>query len=306
MLTVNIAGIEKNVKPQIKNSKKDIESAKRIISSISVPSDFSGSSKLKSLSSTLSQIEAQIDSATNWVDSFVEKFQRAENNINNILNSLLSKIPTQTLSKELAKKLKNPSSLLTTISSIKDPKIRELLLKSDSEIWKLLTGTAFDSKPKPNQISAETMASKIQSINVPIRTKDGNSNMNIEVNKELAGVFTSFFNDLYNECPDFYIIPENTYGYTFKKTTGSDQDILSAHSFGAAVDINSSYNIQGNDPPSEKTNDYVIFKDSHMVELIKKYTMCWGGYFTTSKPDGMHISFIGDWSREETFDKYKD
>lgn len=306
MLSINIDSIEKNVKPQIKNSKKDLESAKKIISSINVPTDFSGSSKIKSLPSTLAKIETEIDNATKCVNSIIEKFQQAERNANNTLYTLLAKMTSLGLSNELTKKLQNSLSLLNNISSIKDPTIRELLLKSDSEIWEILTGTAFDSKPKPNQITAETMASKIESINVPIRTKDGNSNMNIEVNKELANVFTSFFNDIYNECPDFYIIPENTYGYTYKKTTGSNQDVLSAHSFGAAVDINSSYNVQGNDPPNEKTNDYVIFKDSHMVEIIKRYTMCWGGYFTTSKPDGMHISFIGDWSRLETFDKYKD
>lgn len=184
--------------------------------------------------------------------------------------------------------------------------LNSLMACSDSEVWELLTGTAYNSKPTSSQVSESQMSQRMQTITVPIRTASGDSTTNISVNSALANLFTAFYTDIYNVCPDFYI--NDTYCYEYRAVSGSSTGALSAHSFGAAVDINAGDNPQGVTPPQRLQDvvgnrNYVIYAESPIVTIAKRYTLCWGGYFSSNK-DGMHFSFIGDWTRARTISEY--
>ena len=56
----------------------------------------------------------------------------------------------------------------------------------------------------------------------------------ITVNKAVANLYQAFFNDLYNEAPDFVI--DQLYCYSYRNRTNGTT--LSAHAYGTACDIN--------------------------------------------------------------------
>ena len=193
-------------------------------------------------------------------------------------------------------------------TAITDEELKELIKKSDSEIWQLLTGTAYDSKPTLSQVPESLMEPRITDLTVPVRTANGDSTTVFQVNQALAGLFTAFFKDLYDQCPDFYV--SNSGGYVFKDVNNGTTGAMSAHAVGAAVDINDEYNPWQAEPYTkeqynslgEPEKHYVIYYDSPMVQIAKKYTLSWGGFWT--RKDGMHFSFIGDWTRARTLQEY--
>ncbi len=184
--------------------------------------------------------------------------------------------------------------------------LKNLMSCSDSEVWQLLTGTAYSDKPTSSQVTEAQISQRMKTITVPIRTPNGDSTSSIPVNSALAELFMAFYTDIYNNCPDFYI--ETNYGYCYRTVSGASTGALSAHAFGAAVDINADQNPQGPVPPQKledviSNKNYVIYAESPIVSIAKKYTLCWGGYFRSNK-DGMHFSFIGDWTRARTLSEY--
>lgn len=196
------------------------------------------------------------------------------------------------------------------IDSTVTPDIEELIQLSDEEVWKLLTGKEYSEKPALSEVPESTMRPMMEYIEVPIRTPDGDSTTSFEVHRALAKLFTGFFTDLYNQCPDFYII--NDGGYDFKDVNNGNTGAASAHAFGAAVDINYSANPQYQKPltASEwnsytgKDKNYKIYYESQMVKIAEKYSLSWGGYWSDSCIDPCHFSFIGDWTRERTKQQY--
>ena len=202
-------------------------------------------------------------------------------------------------------------SISNSISTaITDVDIKDLIQKSDSEVWELLTGTAYDKKPTLTQVPESLMSSRLTDITVPIRTSSGSSETTFTVNTALAKLFTAFFQDLYNECPDFYVV--NFGGYVFKDVNNGTTGSMSAHAVGAAVDINAEQNPWLQKPYTkdeyEKLDSdlkhYVIYYDSPMVQIAKKYTLSWGGLWRDDRKDPMHFSFIGDWTRARTLQEY--
>ena len=134
---------------------------------------------------------------------------------------------------------------------VTDADVREVMAMSDTEVWKGLTGGLLTDRPadknpaNADQIEAN-VRKQIVNITVPTRAWENpsdSSNMNIvkkevtlEVNSLLAKLWTAFFNDLYNEAPDFVI---NSVGCFRIDGTGYGQiGFKSAHTYGAAVDIN--------------------------------------------------------------------
>ncbi len=191
-------------------------------------------------------------------------------------------------------------------TAVASANLNSLMSCSDSEVWELLTGTAYNSKPTSSQVSESQMSQRMETITIPRRTDSGDSTINITVNSALTELFTAFYTEIYNTCPDFYI--NDTYCYEYRAVSGSRSGALSAHSFGAAVDINAGYNPQGVTPPQRLSDvlsnrNYVIYAESPIITIAKKYTLCWGGYFSSNK-DGMHFSFIGDWTRARTMSEY--
>ena len=183
--------------------------------------------------------------------------------------------------------------------TIADNNIKEMIALTDKEAWKKLTGKEISgTRPTSKEVQEDDIEKRMTEITIPIRTENGNSSITVQVNKELATLFNAFFNDLYDNCPDFYIKTCKGYHYITIK-----DDLLSAHSIGAALDINAEYNTRGKAPLSLNSFDsynsddknYKIYENSPMVNIAKVYGLCWGGNFASKDP--MHFSYIGDWTR---------
>lgn len=193
--------------------------------------------------------------------------------------------------------------------------VKEVMAMSDEEVWKGLTGGLLTDIPAEHWPSnaSEIQAAvekQIVDITVPIRAWENagdSSNMNIvkgeatiEVNSLLAKLWEAFFNDLYNDAPDFVIAEVG--GYRPDESLG----VRSGHSYGAAVDINP-FEL-GNDfaimepysksqwdaMPETHLKHQIIYKDSNVVKIAHKYTLYWGGDWSGAKKDLMHISFVCD------------
>lgn len=88
MMKINVEGLEKNVKPELANSVKYMKSAKSTISSMNVPTSFTYYSRLKSMPSSLLEIQERIEEMQKWVDEKIKLFTNAENNNISVLDSI--------------------------------------------------------------------------------------------------------------------------------------------------------------------------------------------------------------------------
>ena len=204
--------------------------------------------------------------------------------------------------------------------TITDPKVKEVMTKSDSEVWSELTGGLLTSKPSeklPSNASEieQAVNKKMTDIIIPIRQWEDSSddtNLNtkqgettITVNSFLKEFWMAFFNDLYTKCPKFVI---SSVGCFRIDGVGYGQvGYKSAHTYGAAVDINpyDEGNPYGSTAPYTKSEweklpenhlkYQIIYSDSPMAQLAKAYTLDWGGTWPRGTYDIMHFSFIADY-----------
>ena len=182
------------------------------------------------------------------------------------------------------------------------------------EAWKNIVNRNTDGDSV--NMSKEETEKYVKRISVPIRKwKDNNgsnprtdtykASVKITINKTLAPIWKAFYNDLYNEAPDF-VISSMDGCYFYKKVRGSNS--LSSHSYGASCDINSgtSGNGEYETPYSEsvwkkKKNNrakyQMIYKGSPMVKVAHRYTIVSGTDWTSPR-DAMHFSYIGDVPRQ--------
>lgn len=192
-----------------------------------------------------------------------------------------------------------------------------IMAMNDRQVWYALTG--YNSSDEANKyVTKNFMDSRMVTISVPIRTWSSNDSNNystkrsmikLSVNKELASLFSNFFNDLYNETgsgDDLFVINPSEIGcYNYRESTGGGR--LSAHAYGAACDIN--WNTNGNgygehvytksewlDLKKSKSKYQILYKNSKAVEVMHRYTLSWGGEWN-NVTDAMHFSFIGDDTR---------
>lgn len=202
----------------------------------------------------------------------------------------------------------------TVSSNIDDVEVQSLINLSDEEAWQLIIGKSTTSITP--SISQSEMDSRVTTIEVKVRTYSGNdyetkaATKKITVNKAVANLYQAFFNDLYNEAPDFVI--DQLYCYSYRNRTNGTT--LSAHAYGTACDIN--WDTKGNgygdhvftkeewSQLKSKSKYKVLYKDSPMHNVIKKYTLSWGGDWRTLT-DAMHISFVGDETRATLKEKSK-
>lgn len=140
MLTFNSEGLNKDVKPAIKNSKASLKSARGTISSITVPSDFAYSAQIRNMSQNISEIESELDSIGTWVDDAVNKLIQAEN-INRSIADMLG-IKSYKVAK-LEENLKDPKKALKRFLSRAGTKIAN---KCKSKIPKNLNGKSLKNK----------------------------------------------------------------------------------------------------------------------------------------------------------------
>ena len=91
---VNINSLENTVLKHIKNSKYDLNLAKQLIDKLSIPSDFTYSTKLKNIPQNISTIYRKIIEIEVWLNTAINHFSWAETNNTNLIESLTSTIPT--------------------------------------------------------------------------------------------------------------------------------------------------------------------------------------------------------------------
>lgn len=197
----------------------------------------------------------------------------------------------------------------------------EMLELSDEEVWSTLTNGVLDSRPEemnPTNASEtqEAVSQKITTIEVKVRGWKGDTGLEredkivkIEVNEELADMWKGFFNDIYEEAPDFVI--SELGGYRLDSTSGGQVGAKSGHNYGAAIDINATQNYYNKQPlekeewealPETRGKYEEIYKGSKVSEIADRYTLSWGGDWINLK-DNMHISYISDYTRAELTDR---
>ena len=108
MLSISTSGLS-SAKIYTQRAGRYLDSARRKLVSIKVPSDFGYGGNLKSLASRISGIRAKSNSIGNWVDQAVSNFNRAESSNESLINSLLNSLSI--------KKIKSNSILKTTKTS---------------------------------------------------------------------------------------------------------------------------------------------------------------------------------------------
>lgn len=199
-----------------------------------------------------------------------------------------------------------------------------IMSMSDTEAWFALTGY-YSSNEANTYATKSDMESRMVYISVPIRVWNSadaddystkKSMVKLRVNRELASLYTNFFNELYEETGSednlFVVNPSEIGCYNYRKNTSGTR--LSAHSYGVACDLNwSTVGNRYNDHvytksewinlDKSKSKYYIIYKGSKVVEIAHKYTLSWGGEWR-SVTDAMHFSFIGDETRATLQSKY--
>lgn len=199
----------------------------------------------------------------------------------------------------------------------------ELFDLTDEEAWLELTDDLLNERPGvQNPKNADEiyrhMSGKMQEITVKVRgwkDEEGlereDKEMTIKVNEELADIWKSFFEDIYNEAPDFVITELS--GYRIDAIGGGQVGAQSGHDYGAAIDINPSVNYLYKKPltkeeweklPESRRKYEEIYIGSSVEKIADRYTLSWGGEWI-SKKDNMHFSFMSDKSRDDLIKIYK-
>jgi hypothetical protein len=137
----------------------------------------------------------------------------------------------------------------------------------------------------------------------PIWTYDDNTETklptiwHVNVNKLVANDVKNIMSQIYNDSEKFPIFHNGLYyeveGYEHRLVRGGSS--LSEHSFGVAIDINSSFNPLTSKPriisenPTLNQRLYAIHETSNVVRIFKAHGWYWGGEWS-SKKDYMHFS----------------
>lgn len=198
----------------------------------------------------------------------------------------------------------------------------DLFELDEKEAWNKLTDNLLDERPEvPDPENApqihDKLSKKMTKTKIKIRTWKGEEGLErkdetvvIEVNEELEDLWKNFFEDIYNEAPDFVI--SELYGYRQDKVGGGQVGVQSGHDYGAAFDINATQNPLNKEPlteeewkqlPETRGKYEEIYIGSKVKEIADRYTLSWGGDWI-SKKDNMHVSYIADNTRDFLKDKY--
>ncbi len=114
----------------------------------------------------------------------------------------------------------------------------------------------------------------------------------LTINRKLAENVKAIFDEMYSldiQFPVMYLR-----GFSFRTIRGPGlygSNILSHHSFGAAIDINKSYNLfYKRKDRRNPNNPYTIPKE--VIAVFEKYGWAWGGNFKEGL-DTMHFQYLG-------------
>lgn len=207
----------------------------------------------------------------------------------------------------------------------------DLINLSEKDAWELLTGGIYSSQPN-NSFSVEK--NKLETIKEKQSTyievdvwywadPSDQSNMDkvtvkkkFQVNKNIASLFEHAFADAYNdpEQPVYNIADTGGGGWSCRGKSNVDSRKPSSHSYGCCVDINPATSISvdghtyGNGQPQnpipqdvweqlpENHKKYHLMrKQCAWVRHFEHYGFVWGGEFSPTYRDPMHLSWIGEY-----------
>lgn len=215
---------------------------------------------------------------------------------------------------------RNALEKVTGSAASNNEELEGVMAATDEEVWSGLTDGLLSQRPTDaNPSNSDEIKKKVKSQIVPLtitvnqkRKAEGNSDnlvdqtaeLTIEVNKYLKDFWEDFFNELKERYwQDCELSIESVTCYSLDSRENGKEGLKSAHAYGAAVDINASYNKKvytqkeydaldtSNDPLLKKR---IIYSDSKIVEIAHKYSLLWGGEWESNKKSTMHFSFIGD------------
>ena len=203
----------------------------------------------------------------------------------------------------------------STIDTNVSADVASIMKWDQKTAWKNLIGkSTSDTKP---YVSNSEMNLRVTSVEVPMRRWKGSSGHNpstdthkvmqsITVNKALVPLWKAFFEDVYNNAPDF-VIGSFDGCYVYRTVTGGGS--LSAHAYGVACDINAGTKGNGygttsytkskwESLPNTREKYQVVYRGSKVVQIAHKYTLINGSDWSNGGNDAMHFSFIRDWTRD--------
>jgi len=195
-----------------------------------------------------------------------------------------------------------------------------VMAATDEEVWKGLTGGLLTQRPDTEHPAnekeiRESVAEQIEPLTITVNRKrkaEGNSDnivdettqLKINVNKYLKDYWKDFFDELADRYwQDCELSIESVVCYSLNSSEDGSGGLKSAHAYGAAVDINASYNkkvyTQKEYDALDTSKDSllknrIIYSGSKIVEIAHKYSLLWGGEWSSNKKSTMHFSFIGD------------
>lgn len=117
MLSINLDGLENNVKPAMKNTMKYLQRAQDVFYSMTIPSDFSYASTLRGMPGTISNIHSRVSANERWLENAISNFSGAENSNSNLLNDISSLLEGLNFSEAL----KNISATTSNKEEESDP-----------------------------------------------------------------------------------------------------------------------------------------------------------------------------------------
>lgn len=91
-MRINVSGMNSKVKPKLNNGSTYLNRAADIISSLSIPSDFSYYSRLRGMAQDIRTVRKNVNNVNKWVGQVVNKFQAVEKKNSSSINSLLNKL----------------------------------------------------------------------------------------------------------------------------------------------------------------------------------------------------------------------
>lgn len=218
-----------------------------------------------------------------------------------------------------------------------------LIMLGESEAWSLLTGGAYSTQPDAPFTAHATTLEKIKAnmgttIEVDVwYWEDPSNQTNLNkvsvkkkflVNKAISPLFEHAFADAYNdpEKPVWNIADTGGGAWSCRGKSNDPSRKPSSHSYGCCVDINPSAKVDVNGTtygngqpmnpvpddvfetlPESHTKYHLMHKSGAWVRHFEHYGFVWGGEFSSSYRDPMHISWIGEGSntRENGQQNYK-
>lgn len=88
MISINKGAISGDVNPSIKASETQLSNAASILNNISIPSDFSQGSRLKSIAGRIRDLEREVGKIENIINEGIRRLETAEKNSMTVADSL--------------------------------------------------------------------------------------------------------------------------------------------------------------------------------------------------------------------------